>query len=485
MGGVTGGTPPQDLIVPEAAFGAGPFARQAWSDLDEPVGMLHRIARPAYLPHLPSPLPLGVLAADSVAIASLAANVVLVQRSLPDRAVTYPEAAQVPVVEVDPVRVRTSFSSERVLRVNDVQPTVWADHSGFFRAADGWVRVHGNYRHHADRVCTLLGVHPAASPHEFRQAIRRVAAEHLEDEAALTGAIVVRVREETEWLQHPQGVAASGSELIVSRRIGGADPRPWPPQGTAPLSGVRVLDLCRVIAGPVGTRMLAQAGADVLRVDTPRLPEPEWQHFDTGQGKRSTLLELQDSSSIEVLNRLLARADVVVTGYRPGALDRFGLAPHDLATRFPGLVIANIAAWDPSGPWGRRRGFDSIVQAASGIAEAHAADAKPGTMPAQVLDHSSGYFLAAAIMSALARQRRTGGTHHVALTLDRVASHLLRSRNLSQSDPEPGNAWTVTGGAAGDVHVQCAQPPSAFAGATDSWPAMARPHGSDAAEWVS
>lgn len=467
-------------------MGAGVFARQVWSDLGEPVELLQRITAPDRLPNLPSPLPLGALAADSVAIASLAANLVLAQRLHAEPSAAYPQPEQLPVVRVDPVRVRTSFSSERVLRVNNAQPQAWSDRSGFFRAADGWVRIHGNYRHHADRACALLGLHPLAPRHEYQQAISRVGAQDLEDEAALTGAIVVRVREQSEWLGHPQGVAASGTALLTARRIGDADPRPWPGEASAPLSGIRVLDLCRVIAGPVGTRMLAQAGADVLRVDSPKLHEPEWQHYDTGQGKRSTFLDLRDAPDQKVMHRLLASADVVVTGYRPGALDRFGLSASDLASRFPGLVVANIAAWHPSGPWARRRGFDSIVQAVSGIAHVHAADGKPGAMPAQALDHSSGYFLAAAIMSALARQRRTGGTHHVVVTLDRVASHVLRHRNApAQPVLDSGDAWTVTTGAVGDAQVQCAQPPSAFAGATESWPAMARPHGTDQPEWLS
>jgi crotonobetainyl-CoA:carnitine CoA-transferase CaiB-like acyl-CoA transferase len=150
-----------------------------------------------------------------------------------------------------------------------------------------------------------------------------------------------------------------------------------------PAAGVRVLDLTRVIAGPVCSRYLGALGADVLRLDPPHLPDLEPSSpADTLLGKRSAFLDLRDEAGARRLEELLADADAVLLGYRPGALTRFGLAPEDLADRHPGLVIAQLSAWGFTGPWADRRGFDSIVQAASGIAAIETdADGTPRRAP--------------------------------------------------------------------------------------------------------
>ncbi|MCZ9339719.1 CoA transferase, partial [Streptomyces sp. TRM76130] len=175
-------------------------------------------------------------------------------------------------------------------------------------------------------------------------------------------------------------------------------------------AGLRVLDLTRVLAGPVATRTLALLGADVLRIDAPHLPESQDAHNDTGLGKRSATLDLGDAAGRRIFEGLLHGADVVVTGYRPGALDRFGLSPEALAGRRPGLVIGQLSAWGHDGPWHGRRGFDSLVQAATGIAELEGSPDSPGALPAQALDHGTGYLLAAGVLRALTEQHRAGGT---------------------------------------------------------------------------
>ncbi|WP_256923774.1 CoA transferase, partial [Streptomyces sp. 13-12-16] len=181
------------------------------------------------------------------------------------------------------------------------------------------------------------------------------------------------------------GVEVAGRPLVERERLDSAPARVFAPVGRDPLlpaAGLRVLDLTRVIAGPVATRTLALLGADVLRVDAPGLPEIADQHADTGFGKRSALLDL--SAGRDVFEELLASADVVVTGYRPGALDRFGLTPRALAERRPGVVVAQLSAWGAYGPWGDRRGFDSLVQVATGVAAVEGSSAgRPGVLPAQ------------------------------------------------------------------------------------------------------
>lgn len=166
------------------------------------------------------------------------------------------------------------------------------------------------------------------------------------------------------------------------------------------LAGVRVLDLTRVIAGPTCSQLLACLGADVLRIDPPARPELPDQHLSNGMGKRSTTIDLADDP--EALEQLLATADVALLGYRPGSLAKFGLDPGDLIARHPHLVIASLSAWGERGPWAARAGFDSIVQAACGIADECAHDGRQGALPVQALDHSTGFLLAALVLDLLA-----------------------------------------------------------------------------------
>jgi crotonobetainyl-CoA:carnitine CoA-transferase CaiB-like acyl-CoA transferase len=199
--------------------------------------------------------------------------------------------------------------------------------------------------------------------------------------------------------------------------------------------GLRVLDLTRVIAGPVGTRTLAAHGADVLRIESPRLPEDPAALLDTGPGKRHTTLDLASPGDRARLEELLSRADVLVQGHRPGALAAHGLAPELLAERYPGLVVVSLSAWGAAGPWARRRGFDSLVQAATGIAAVTAAaDGTPGVLPAQALDHATGYLVAATVLRALTESARQGGSWHGELSLAQLAHWLLAAPRMPDAD---------------------------------------------------
>jgi crotonobetainyl-CoA:carnitine CoA-transferase CaiB-like acyl-CoA transferase len=449
----------------------GSIGRAAAEALDIPPDALERVAPVVEPPAWSSALPVGRLATDSVALASLALDLVLAARGGDPAG---------PVV-VDGSRVASSFASDRVLRVDGERPDVWSPLSGFWRARDGWVRTHGNYPHHAARLATLLGLPEGADRDRVAGAVATRSAAELEARAAELGAIVAAVRGDAEWRAHPQAAAVAATPLVSATVAGPASPRPWPAPGPLPLSGIRVLDLTRVIAGPVATRDLAHAGAQVLRIDSPGLPEIGWQHLDTGHGKRSALLDL--SASPRRLEELLSGADVLVTGYRPGALARFGLDEATLAGRHPGLVTARISAWGATGPWAQRRGFDSIVQATTGIALRESRDGEtPGALPVQALDHASGHLLAAAVAVALHRQRTAGGSPHVAVALARVAQELLSAdagaREAAPDQPLPSQTSAVEGGPI----VTHAPPPLAFTGAPDSYPPPRR-WGGDEPAW--
>ncbi|MFJ3878390.1 CoA transferase [Streptomyces sp. NPDC090077] len=312
-------------------------------------------------------------------------------------------------VVVDEGAVATAFVSERHLRVEGRAPVGFAPLSGFWRAADGWVRTHANYPHHRAALVRALGV--PGTPEAVREALAGRSAAAAQEAVYAEGGLAVAVAGEygepqplVEWVRGPGG---------------GRPPGP----GALPASGVRVLDLTRVIAGPVATRTLGVLGADVLRIDSPGLREADDAHADTGFGKRSALLDLGAPAGRAALEDLLGAADVVVTGYRPGALERFGLGAEELLERFPRLVVAQLCAWGWSGPWAGRRGFDSLVQAGYGIAARCAGeDGTPGVLPAQALDHGTGYLVAAGVLRALAE----GGGRALRFSLAGTASWLVR-----------------------------------------------------------
>lgn len=453
---------------------AGRFARRAWADLGADPALFERVARPERPVPLPSALAVGELAADSVAVASLALNVVRAECA----------GGDVAPVRVAPERVAASYRSERLFRLDGEPMAAWAPLSGFWVTGEGWVRTHANYPHHAARLRQLVGLPPDADASAFAAALADRGAEDLEAAAIDGGAIVAAVRDAATWREHPHARALAGRPLVDRARIGDAAPRGWPAEPGLPLTGIRVLDLTRVIAGPVATRDLAFAGADVLRVDSPRLPEIAAQHLDTGQGKRSTLLDLETAADRQRLAELLDLADVVVTGYRPGALARFGLDPAALVERRPGLVVGSVSAWDTVGPWAGRRGFDSIVQATIGIAVAESADGcTPGALPAQALDHSAGHLLAAAVALALARQRSEGGSHRVSVALARVGQELLATPGRTPAD-EPRDLPSGTVRTADGRTLTCAPPVLAFAGAPEAYRWAGRPWGTDTAAWL-
>ncbi|WP_460773605.1 CoA transferase [Microbacterium sp. GXF7504] len=449
----------------------GTVGREAAAALGLPTAVLDAIEAPVGGMPWRARLPVATLAVDAVTVASLAIARVDAER----------RGGALGAVRVDRARVAASFGSERLLRIDGRAPDVWAPLSGFWETADGWVRTHANYPHHAAALRTLLGLPDDADAAAMAAATRGRSAADLEDAAHALGAVVGAVRTADAWRRHPHGAQVASAPLVVRTRTGDAPARPWR-DGDGPLGGVRVLDLTRVLAGPIATRDLASAGAEVLRVDTARLPETGWIHLDTGQGKRSALLDLADRADRAVFETLLTAADVVVTGYRPGALDRFGLTPGALAERHPGLVTASVSAWGWSGPWAQRRGFDSIVQAVSGIAMAETADGTtPGALPAQALDHGTGHLLAAGIALALAEQRRTGGSLDVRLSLARTAASLLASTDAA---PEPDDVELPTRDRrVGALTVTSAPPVLAFPGAPADYTAVGGRWGADPPAW--
>jgi crotonobetainyl-CoA:carnitine CoA-transferase CaiB-like acyl-CoA transferase len=385
-------------------------------------------------PALPSVFRVGTLAAATIAATGLAAAECY---RLQNGSKSGAQNGQRQRVHVDVQHALTAFRSERYLRVNDGPPLDMRNPIfGFFETRDGrWVQLHTNFPHHLEGVLKILGC--ANERPSVAQAIRDWDGTTLDQTLADAGLPAALIRTPREWAALEQAKAIANLPLFEIERIGDAPPQPIAPSGLAgsgalaqpaasagsadrPLSGVRVLDLSRIIAGPVAGRALASHGAQVLLVNGPHLPNIAPLVIDTGRGKRSATLDLRDAAGRAQLEALTRDADVFLQAYRPGALAAHGFGPEALARLRPGIVCVSICAYGHTGPWATRRGFDSLVQSASGIAhtEARAAGVDgPKHLPCQALDHGTGYLAAFGAMVALARRAAEGGSWHVRLSL--------------------------------------------------------------------
>ena len=359
-------------------------------------------------PQLPSSFRVSAAAQVSIAAAGLAAAQIWKLRSGQDQDVA-----------VDMRHAVVECRSERYLRLDgNPPPPAWDAIAGIYKTGDRrFVRLHTNFPHHRDAVCRVLNC--KAERDEVQAALMQWDAEVFETAAYEAGGVVAMMRSHDEWSGTPQAKALSTLPVVTIEKIGEAAPRPWP-AGDRPLAGIRVLDLSRVIAGPVAGRTLAAHGADVLLISGADLPAIPWLTIDTGRGKLTSFLDLKRDEGRTRLTELLAQADIFSQGYRPHALADLGFSPQDDARINPGIIYVSLSAYGHVGPWSGRRGFDSLVQTATGFnhAEGQAAGIEgPKELPAQILDHASGYLMAFGAMMARARQSREGGSWHVRVSL--------------------------------------------------------------------
>jgi crotonobetainyl-CoA:carnitine CoA-transferase CaiB-like acyl-CoA transferase len=382
-----------------------------WQDLGLPAEALDRMKLTGADPALPSSFHVGQMAQVSIGAAALAAAELHRRRS-----------GKAQEIAVDARNAAIEFRSERYLRVNGGEaPELWDKIAGAYRCGDGnWVRIHTNFTHHRDGVLKLLQCEH--SREAVAKAFENWSAEKFEDAAAQAGMVVAKARTFTEWDAHPQGQAVRAIPLITLEKIGDA-PKLSISNGSRPLENLRVLEMTRVLAGPVCGRTLAAHGADVLRVISPNLPTIDVADIDTGRGKRSGHVDLATSEGRNDFRALLEGADVFVQSYRPGAVAARGFGPQDAAAIRPGIVCVSLSAYGHAGPWSGRRDFDSLVQTATGLNFAEA-EAKGITglqpLPCQALDHASGYLMALGAIAALIRRLDEGGSWHVRVALART-----------------------------------------------------------------
>ncbi|NVM97620.1 CoA transferase [Arthrobacter sp. SDTb3-6] len=347
-------------------------------------------------------------------------------------------------------------------------PPVWDAIAGIYPCADGWIRLHTNAPHHRAVALAVLGLSAGATRETVAPAVAPLTGDELEAAIVAADGCAAVMRTRDGWLAHPQGAAVAAEPLVHwgqerrvppfgrhdagTRRRGPATtapttaPRTMEPTAARPLAGVRVLDLTRVIAGPVATRFLALYGAEVLRIDPPDWNEPGLEPEMT-LGKHCARLDIKTPDGLARLEELLAGADIFIHGYRPDALDRLGLSDATLAERHPALVNVALDAYGWSGPWAQRRGFDSLVQMSCGITHAgmeHFGRGGPFPLPVQALDHATGYLTAAAAIDAW-RQRLDGTVRTARLSLARTAVELMRTGPSRVSGELPAPETLVAG----------------------------------------
>ena len=429
-------------------------------------------------PILPSSFRVDAAAAASIGASALAAEAIWRHRT---------NAGQ--GVSIDLRHAAAEFRSERYLRIADTPPKdPWDPIAGAYPTADRWVRLHTNFPHHRDGILKLLACENTRE--SVAAALRRWKAEAFETAAFQAGMCVSAYRSLAQWDAHPHAQALAGLPPLRLERLHPAPPRPFTANPTRPLSGLRVLDLTRVIAGPVAARTLAAHGADVLTVASPNIPNLPTLIADTGRGKRACAIDLETAEGRATLRALVEQADIFLQSYRPGALARHGFGPAQVAAMNPGIIVGTLSAYGESGPWAGKRGFDSLVQTATGFnhAEAEAAgSSSPKPLPCQALDHASGYLLALAAMAARLRQAKEGGSWKVSVSLA-TTGHWLRSlgRIDGLATPDPGFD-TITDllepSSFGITPTQTIRHAAAMSATPAHWPRGASTLGADQPVW--
>jgi crotonobetainyl-CoA:carnitine CoA-transferase CaiB-like acyl-CoA transferase len=341
-------------------------------------------------------------------------------------------------IGIDTRQATASLRSGTYLKMDET-PVSSARHTimGVYPAKNGrWSYVHANFPNHRAAALKVLGV--SEDPEAVRKAVAQWDALELEEAIIAAKGAGGMVRTMKEWAQHPQAAAIASLPLMEIVKIGDSPPEELP-KGDRPLSGIRVLDLTRVIAGPTCARTLAEQGADVLKITGAHLPSLGRQEYDTGHGKLSAHLDLREEKDREILRGLVRDADVFSQGYRPGTLGSRGFSPEALADLRPGIVVVSLCAFSHVGPWASRRGFDTVVQTVSGITHRQGevfpgAEPGPQFYPVSAIDYLTGYLMAFGAMVALARRTREGGSWLVRISLAQVGRWLVERGQVPEAD---------------------------------------------------
>ena len=429
---------------------------------------------------LRSVFPVDAFASASIATAGVAVATLRRQMGVP-------AAAAMPAVVVDR-RLASLWFGMSVRPQGWELPPIWDAVAGDYRARDGWIRLHTNAAHHRAAALAVLQVAPERAA--VAQAVQQWQAQDLETAVVARGGCAGAMHSWLQWQQHPQGRAVLQEPLLHWEAAGPAARGDWDFDPRRPLAGIRVLDMTRVLAGPVATRFLASLGAEVLRIDPPGWDEAVLEPEIT-LGKHCARLDLRRAEDRQRWETLLRDADVLVHGYRSDALARLGLDVHARQMLRPGLIDVSLDAYGFTGPWSARRGFDSIVQMSMGFAEQGQRSAradKPLPLPVQALDHATGYLMAAATVRALTLRAERGIGSIVRASLARTGAVLMAGGTRPMPEPQPQAPESAADWEDASEHLvwgaaRRVRWPLQVAGVTPGWTRPATPLGSAPAQW--
>ncbi|KAG6354480.1 hypothetical protein INS49_004497 [Diaporthe citri] len=423
-------------------------------------------------PTLPSSYKIGVLAQSAISLTALAAARIHALRN---------GTPSVPKVDVPLEHATVEFKSER-LYVLDGKPTPspWGPIGGLHETSDGYIRVHDSFPNHANGILELAGLPIGSTRQQLSKKLINWLAVDLEN-AATSKAI-------SNFPIDVNQISSAGPKGLPTRLAGG---------NSKPLQGLRVVEMSRVIAAPLCGKTLAAYGADVIWVTSPNLPDLPTMDRDFGRGKRTVQLDIHNSSDKARLIELIRTADVFIQGFRPGSLAAHGLGAEDLLKLNPSLVVANMSAFGPRGPWSARRGYDSLVQTCSGMNVSGAEYAGKGEAarrtPCQALDHAGGYWLATGVLAALYKRATLGGAWMVDVSLAGAMKYLrslgqypgtsgfagIRDYEKPEDVPEEFFETRKTGFGV----MKAIRHSARIEGVEIGWDVMPKPLGSDSPEW--
>nr|WP_042177872.1 CoA transferase [Kibdelosporangium sp. MJ126-NF4]CEL12824.1 CAIB/BAIF family protein [Kibdelosporangium sp. MJ126-NF4]CTQ98510.1 CAIB/BAIF family protein [Kibdelosporangium sp. MJ126-NF4] len=392
-------------------------------------------------PLFASPFPIGATLADALAARAVAANDLWEMRTGRRQKIEVDvrAAAATALGGEDMTLVRDAAGQYRPAPLSpDVERMVSLTQP--WQTADNrWFVPHFNLPHLERRVLDVLRCE--ATPASIEAAVRTWKADDLEDAIAAADACGGVVRAPQEWLTHPHGAYLATRPVVEITKIGDSDPEPLRGEllrgGPEPLSGIRVLDLTRILAGPTAALSMAEHGADVLMITAPHLPQVPPFVRDTSHGKRSAYLDLTKPDQAARLRDLAAEADVFVEGYRPHRLEAHGFGADDLATIRPGVVYVSVNCFGSGGPFGARAGWDQVAQAVTGICDTQG-NGRPRLTPVYLCDFLTGFLASYGAMLALARRASEGGTYRVQVSLCQSAMLLQRQGLLDDFADAPG-----------------------------------------------
>lgn len=480
--------------VSRESFSAQDVVEEVWKGLDMPAESLNAVALAVNNePTLPSSYKIGTLAQSAIALTALAAAQIHALRN---------GTSRVPKVDVPLEHATVEFKSERLYILDGKStPSPWGPIGGLHKTSDGHVRVHDSFPNHANGILELAGLPNSSTRHQLSEKLAEWSAVDLENAATVEGKLVAyALRSYRQWDQLAQSKAISNFPIDVNQ-ISSAGPKGLPYRLVAgnskPLQGLRVVEMSRVIAAPLCGKTLAAYGADVIWVTSPNLPDLPTMDRDFGRGKRTVQLDIHNPSDKERLIELIRTADVFIQGFRPGSLAAHGLGAEDLLKLNPSLVIANMSAFGPRGPWSGRRGYDSLVQTCSGMNVSEAEHAGKGEAarptPCQALDHAGGYWLATGVLAALYKRATQGGAWRVDVSLAGVMKYLrslgqypgssgfdgVRDYQKPEDVPEEFFETRETGFGV----MKAIRHSARIEGVEIGWDVMPKPLGSDSPEW--